>query len=305
MKYFIVTFFIVLNVFAKNEISDTKATDQNGFVTCIQLAGNTYFFEWDPYINTPQKAVRYFEAAEYQRTTSHRLRSCKDQKYIIDRIPPEILFDIAQIQNQLPDEVLFSLSQVASGANTFRAEKTATEYIRNRPQIFKSDSPEVLSQLRRDVGDEFARNVLTEFSKSIAVRNKSCESLIGTCDFYLCQEQKNPCGLDGYNLTFGYKYCSGSKFKLLNEMTTPLGKSWVSDVFQCLQKRNLTLSTNVCSEIKKESYDSHPDCYVQAGFCDLKGNEKVHIFNLIKKEILSFQTVVQGADLIKQCGAEK
>ncbi len=305
MKYLILAVLVSLNVFASGEFSEDKATDQNGFITCFQSEGKTYFFDWDPYINTQQKSVRYFEAAEYQRTTSHRLRSCKDQKYIIDRIPPEILFDIAQIKNQLPEDVVFPLSQVASGAHTYRSERTAKDYIQNRPQIFKADSPEVLSRLRVEVGDQFASEVLTEFTKSVAVKNKSCESLIGTCDFYLCQEQKNPCGLDGYNLGFGYKYCSGSKFKLLNEMTTALGKSWVTEVFQCLQKRNVSMTTNVCSEIKQRSYDSHPDCYVQAGFCQLKGAEKVHIFGLIKKEILSFQTVVQGVDLIKQCGAEK
>lgn len=284
--------------------------NRNGFVTCYEEAGKSYVFTWDDIIETPQKPVSYFNLSDYVEHTSQQIKNCSQIKYITE-IPSEILKSILEIPVQLPEQVLFSIKQIEQGGRVFRTEKTAAEYIAKRKSIFQPDRPEVLSKLRAEAGDTFASEVIAYFTKYITVRNRSCESLIGTCDFYLCQEQKNPCGLDGYNLSFGYKYCSGSKFKLLGQMKTSLGKSWVSDVFQCLQRRSLEIagqpdtSEISCSKIKKESFDSHPDCYVQAGFCHLKGTEKKYIFGLIKKEILSFQTIVQGAEIIKQCAEDE
>lgn len=305
MKLFILMLLSTLPVLATQQ----AVFDDNGFARCFHTDYQTYFFDWDPFVQTSEKAVNYFELKDYRQATGHNLRSCQDYK-LIRNVPSEILKDLSEIKNILPENVLFSLEQVAHGARIYRSEKTPAEYIANRKNIFKTDSPEVLTRLRHEVGDRFALQVMNYFTKEIAVRNRSCESLIGTCDFYLCQEQKNPCGLDGYNLSFGYKYCSGSKFKLLDKMTTSLGRRWVTDVFQCLQRHSLQDSfflangENTCSQIKKISYDAHPDCYVQAGFCHLKGSEKRHIFSLIKKEIISFQTLIQGFDIIQQCGGE-
>ncbi len=305
MKYFLGLLFLCHLSLAQNQNDENISFDKAGFTTCYKAQDKTYFFNWDPYVKTLEKNVTYFEASDYQRVTSHKLRSCKDQKYIIAQIPSEILFDISNIGTQLPDSVLASVQQVSHGAHLFRNEKTALEYIQNRKDIFQADHPEVLTQLRYDVGEDFAGDVMKIFMRDIVVKNKSCDSFIGTCDFYLCQEQKNPCGLDGYNLDFGYKYCSGSKFKLLDQMNTDLGKSWVTDVFQCLQKASFARGQQTCADIKKDSYSSHPGCYVQAGFCQLKGSEKLNIFGLIKKEIFSSQTLVQGVDIIKKCAAEK
>ncbi len=301
MKNFLAFFLLASTCFA---------LDKNGFATCYEHQGETYFFEWDHFINTPLKKVNYFTLREYVSTTGHLIRNCEDQKYIHE-IPQEILKDIDGIKAQLPADIIQSLLQISEGAHVYHTEKTGAEYIANRPGQFKRDQPEVLTQLRQQAGDLFASEVMNLFIDSIIHQSDSCAALIGTCDFYLCQEKKNPCGLDGYNLNFGYKYCSGSKFKLLKEMKTDLGKSWVTDVFTCLQKRSLETSSivledeNKCHLIKKLAYQSHPDCYVQAGFCKLKGLEKHQIFNLIKKEIISFQTITQGIELIKQCEAEK
>ena len=150
------------------------------------------------------------------------------------------------------------------------------------------------------------------FAQEISKFN-SCEEYIGDCDFYLCQEQKNPCGPQGYNVGFGFKYCTKSKFELLNNMKTELGKSWVVNVFECLQKASqektilsiLNDEVRSCDQIKSDAFDSHPDCYVDSGFCDLKFSEKINIFKLIKKEIFKSETRQQGRKLLHLCHLEK
>jgi len=200
--------------------------------------------------------------------------------------------------------ILFSLNVLAQ-------HPTAAEYVLSRPEIFQADHPEVLTKLRKEVGDAFAQEVMDYYIKEIIVQNRSCDSFIGTCDFYLCQEQKNPCGISGYNLGYGYKYCSKSKFELLDTMKTPLGKAWVPQVFKCLQKRSLVdslaieqdqeLSQDTCKAIKKKAFKSHPDCYVEAGYCELSILEKSNIVELILTKAFSFKAVTQGASIVNQC----
>ncbi|MBC7466084.1 MAG: hypothetical protein H7256_08830 [Bdellovibrio sp.] len=278
--------------------ADTIHYDENKFVNCYSNAGKSYYFDWDHFVKTATKSVYYLP-----------VNNCDHVEFLKD-IPQEDLHAISEIASSLPESVLFSIHQIENGAHVQRTEKKAGDYIKNRPDVFAPDSLEVLSQLRFEVGDGFATEVIGLFSHEL-VKKKSCDSLIGTCDFYLCQEQKNPCGLDGYNLSYGYKYCSGSKFKLLNEMETPPGKAWVTEVFQCLQKRSfesskaLSETSERCDKVKSAAFDSHPDCYAQAGFCHLEGREKRKIFSLIKGEIFSAQTIKQGLELLKQCSSKK
>lgn len=191
---------------------------------------------------------------------------------------------------------------------SFAQSETPAEYIQNRPAIFRSDAPEVLTDLRHDTSDTFALQVMQTWIPKL-VAQRSCDQFIGTCDFYLCQEEKIPCGLEGYNLSYGYKYCSGSKFKLLGQMPTQQGKTWVTEVFKCLQSKSFQDSGTTqnndrqCKVISSNAYASHPDCYVQAGFCDLSTTEKKLILKLIKSEIFSFAAIVQGFDILKQCAS--
>jgi hypothetical protein len=276
-------------------VAQQMTLNEDGFVTCYQAGPNAYLFDWDHVINTPTKTVYYFV-----------IKDCKQAKYTKD-IPQEDLRNLDEIKNQLPEPVQFSNSQISLGAHKFRTEKSAAEYIQKRPDLFRPDAPEVLSNMKFETGDSFAEDVIRTWSANELIRNRSCDQFIGTCDFYLCQEQKNPCGVDGYNLSYGYKYCSGSKFKLLNEMTSDLGRHWVTEVFNCLQRKSLedsaelVESENKCDQIQKRAYNSHPDCYVQAGFCDLKSSDRGLIFKLIKKEIFSAQTLIQGIKIIKEC----
>ncbi len=285
--------------------ADQIYRDKNGFVSCFEKNNQIYFLNWDQISHAQSKVVTHFNINDYVRATGHGLKSCDDQKYI-QNIPTEILKPVSDSNDIFSDEVLFSVQQVSQGGRLYRSAKTPNDFIRSKSNLFQTDSPSQIDDLRSNYGDYFATQAIHFWNQNLFTENKSCDQYIGTCDFYLCQEQKINCGLDGYNLGFGFKYCSQSKFKLYDQMQTQQGQSWVTSVFRCLQKQSFlkseTSANRTCDQIQSAAYDSHPDCYSQAGFCELKISEKIKIFQLIKNEILSAGTIKQAGLLLEKCG---
>ena len=298
---------LVFNIKTVNASEFVEARDKHGFVKCFDINNEKYVLDWDDITKAQNKSARYFKVKDYEKAHGQRIKNCSDLKYIKD-ISSEILHSVDQLNDEISSDLRFEIEQIKNGAHAKRIEKTPEEYVRNHPSIFKADSPEVLSQLRLDVGDVFAAQVMTYFIDNVILKSKpskDCSAFIGTCDFYLCQESKNPCGVDGYNLSYGYKYCSLSKFKLLGRMSSERGRNWVGDTFMCLQGQSFkdfkVGEQYSCKAIKEKSFDSHPDCYADAGFCSLGNYDRLQIFNTIKSEILSVQTIKQGFDLFKNC----
>lgn len=287
------------------EIVETR--DKHGFIQCFDINDERYVLDWDDLTKSQTKDVRYFKLNEYEKAHGHKIKNCSDVQYI-SAISNDILQPIDLLNNDISADMKFEIEQIKNGANQKRNEKTAEEYVQNHSWIFKTDSPEVLSRLQFEVGDLFAMEVMVYFIEKIILNNqpsKDCSAFVGTCDFYLCQESRNPCGIDGYNLSYGYKYCSLSKFKLLHRMSSDRGRNWVGDTFMCLQGQSFkdfkVGEQYSCDTIKEKSFDSHPDCYADAGFCTLGNYDRLQIFNTIKSEILSVQTIKQGFDLFKNC----
>jgi len=289
-----------------------QTRDRFGFTECFILGQKTYVLEWDRLVNVQNRIVRVYDLADYIQSTHHYIKNCKDVKYI-KFVPSEILKSLDCIKNQISHQMRFEIEQIMMGAHTVRTERSALEYIQNRKSRFSQNQPEVLSQLRYEVGDRFAQEVMSLFIDKIIMNDnrqqtRTCANFIGTCDFYLCQEAMNPCGIDGYNLRFGYKYCSLSLFKLLNKMSTESGRKWVGETFSCLQIKNMEYSNllggdnkNTCQKIENHSFDDHPNCYARAGFCELKLRDKLAIFSTVKAEIFSKETLPQGYQLLKNC----
>lgn len=279
--------------FTQSAYAEKTIRDKDQFVICYSNDTKSYYFDWDKIIATTTKQVFFIE-----------VKSCSNLKYVKD-IPLDELKVLDLIKSELPEEVLFSIKQIENGAHKFRTEKTALEYINNRPDQFKFDSPEVLTQLRYDVGDQFAMQIMNLWLNQFDTQDNDCSQFIGTCDFYLCQEKKEPCGLDGYNLSYGYKYCSRSKFSLLKKMKTNLGKKWTESVFQCLQSQSLVASNNnknrSCEKIKDQAYASHPGCYINSGFCELNLDDKLKILKTVKEELFTLDTIKQGLEVLSQC----
>lgn len=297
-------FFFCLLILTQNLWADQIYRDQAGFPICYEKNKDVYFFDWDGIIKTQSKNVFYFKLSDHIQNTHHKISGCNDQKYI-QSISSEIIKPIETLQNEIPAEVFTALQQVKQGGRLYRSESQPVDFIQNHQNLFQVDSLSQIINLRSKYGDLFTQDLISTWSAKMFTESTSCDSFIGSCDYYLCAEKKSPCGLDGYNLGFGFKYCSGSKFKLAQQMKTLDGQRWVQNVFQCLQKQSFidaqSGKNKSCDSLKKNAFDSHPNCYAQAGFCNLKFSEKINIFKLIKSEIFSHATIEQGFALMNLC----
>jgi len=122
----------------------------------------------------------------------------------------------------------------------------------------------------------------------IAFKNifaQECFPSKDNCHTYLCFEMQKECGFQSYPIHYGYKYCS--KFKNFEQNFSSQGVLWSQRTRQCLQEGLLTLWDVQCSEVKNQAFGQHAKCYYDAGFCDLKLNDKIQIIRLIKKELIN------------------
>ncbi len=88
--------------------------------------------------------------------------------------------------------------------------------------------------------------------------------------FYRCAEDTLACGADGYLLGYGAKYAERF-YRRTRPWMSPRGKVWLDATLVCLQVtlRDRIDATTSCEDVRTIAYDSHPDCYVDSGFCSL------------------------------------
>jgi hypothetical protein len=112
-----------------------------------------------------------------------------------------------------------------------------------------------------------------------------CADRIGNCDYYECRESLQNCGSKGYLLRFGYHYCSKFMGGVRPRMTAQ-GAAWMATVARCLQEKveQIPLATS-CEVTADEAIASHPDCYVDTGYCELTDGDKFRVAKTIWKEL--------------------
>jgi hypothetical protein len=96
--------------------------------------------------------------------------------------------------------------------------------------------------------------------------------------FYTCAEDALGCGEDGYLLGYGARYAE--RFYQQTRPTMSLrGRLWIDDVLICLQDElRASIDTgSSCAEVRTIAFDSHPDCYIEAGFCSLPLSDVVKV----------------------------
>lgn len=139
--------------------------------------------------------------------------------------------------------------------------------------------------------------------------NDCVVSDVGRCTFYLdCVEEVRPCGVEGYAIAYGYKYCNifkSAEFK--REMTT----LWRNKTLKCLQLELLDYNvlSKSCREIKDYAYDSHPGCYVQPdpihpeiSICNINRFDVLEVFSMIRaRDSLSRQGFRQIREVARLC----
>lgn len=88
--------------------------------------------------------------------------------------------------------------------------------------------------------------------------------------FYRCAEQTLSCGPDGYLLGYGTRYAERF-YRSTRPWMSSAGKRWLDATLVCLQEKlreRIDASTS-CDDVRTIAFDSHPECYVESGFCSL------------------------------------
>lgn len=138
------------------------------------------------------------------------------------------------------------------------------------------------------------------FLSSISLA-EDCEKYIGTCEYYLCQEKNKPCGVGGYFIGFGYKYCRKSLDRLMTKVS-PLGQEWVARTAICLQEQLEEINNSKsCTQIKAVAIEGHSRCYEEVGFCSLDLSDKVEVLKMITPALRVKGVLSSGVQVLRFC----
>ncbi|KAI1693762.1 stanniocalcin family domain-containing protein [Ditylenchus destructor] len=124
----------------------------------------------------------------------------------------------------------------------------------------------------------------------------SSPSGIQRCEKYQEFENEVHCGESGYPIGYGYRYCR--RFYENLDKFTESGKKFVECAAKCLIDRlgkYIDQNFTTCSNLHDYAYDTHPDCYVQCGFCSVitKSANIKAFFSVIELKDLAVRTVLQ------------
>ena len=143
-------------------------------------------------------------------------------------------------------------------------------------------------------------------SKQEVVQGAECIDYLNasdcrSCDYYRCKEKKHKCGKKGYLIGYVGKYCD--RFSNITiPKTSKKAQAWLRKVRECLInefERSTDLSMT-CKEIYKIGTDSHANCYVDNGFCDLSLKDWFDIVHTIDPGDIPFrQMMITGNKCIK------
>ncbi|ORX62645.1 hypothetical protein DM01DRAFT_1330772 [Hesseltinella vesiculosa] len=134
-----------------------------------------------------------------------------------------------------------------------------------------------------------------------------------SCAFYTeCLEDTFHCGSNGYPLAFGYKFCHA--FAEDASSFSPKGQTFLWDTMLCLEKGLVqpfitaasitSQGTSTCATIESYALSTHPQCYVDSGFCSLSIKDKLTLVKLILTHDVTGilkQVIQQGLTTLDDC----
>jgi len=118
------------------------------------------------------------------------------------------------------------------------------------------------------------------------------------CEYYRCRERTAQCGPDGYLLGYVGKYCD--RFSTVTETRlSDAGAQWMRGVRRCLVDvlDSQTGADDSCETIEQVGIDSHAECYVGAGFCQLSLTDWFAIIHTIDAFDIPFRQIVTTGNL--------
>uniref|UniRef100_A0A914QLI0 Uncharacterized protein n=1 Tax=Panagrolaimus davidi TaxID=227884 RepID=A0A914QLI0_9BILA len=130
------------------------------------------------------------------------------------------------------------------------------------------------------------------------------------CSAYNNLEAQVNCGPNGYLMNYGIVYCH--RFftpEYYNQFDTA-GKAFVDCTGQCLVNKataivNQQVSSNDidCTELSDKAIDSHSDCYLQCGFCNVCKKNRKAFFNVIQADAFTDDRLLAEAfQTMGKCG---
>ncbi len=119
------------------------------------------------------------------------------------------------------------------------------------------------------------------------------------CDFYQQLDSEYQCENKGYPINFGYKYC----IKFINKKSSfsAEGQQWLANTRECLINELKNTSFNNCQELKDFAFDSHNNCYEQAGFCSLSKKDRKQLYKMILPQFWRVGLIFDGLSLLRSC----
>ncbi|PHH84721.1 hypothetical protein CDD83_1497 [Cordyceps sp. RAO-2017] len=136
--------------------------------------------------------------------------------------------------------------------------------------------------------------------------SNACQSPTpNSCDFYAdCAERALQCGPEGYPLRFGDRNCK--KFVSRLDMFSSHGQDWIMKTMSCLQRALIGPMNEdgaTCESVKKAAFDSHPNCYIDNGFCDLSLSDLLQVVMTVKRDLFYGHAVDQVMTTAKGCSS--
>lgn len=111
------------------------------------------------------------------------------------------------------------------------------------------------------------------------------------CDFYQQIEEQMQCGPQGYFQKWAAPMCD----KYIRSETNPVTglflsqelKQWFPQVRMCLQEYLLSeIGTLTCQNLDQHANQSHIECYIQTGYCELSAYAKLQLAGLSANAVL-------------------
>lgn len=140
------------------------------------------------------------------------------------------------------------------------------------------------------------------------VTRAACEIPVADdCSFYRsCLEASNPCGAQGYALSYGERICH--RFIAERETFTPHGQAWLRGIRSCLQRALVPLlhARTTCDSLLDAAYATHADCYTapENSICALSPADVVSLVRVLSKDLLTARALHQVREVAATCGRE-
>jgi hypothetical protein len=138
--------------------------------------------------------------------------------------------------------------------------------------------------------------------------NPLCQPLcqnppLQSCAYYIsCSEAFLECAPTSYPIAYGEKNCL--KFQNNLGIFSAAGQSFIWATMHCLQLALVATTTcdSTCDSLTAAAFASHPQCYIQSGFCSIGIFEQIKVLLVVGSDLFTGQAMQQALQTGEGCG---